>query len=216
VRIVCTSDTHLQHDRVVVPDGDVLVHAGDFCGHGTVAEVRAFDDWLSTLPHPYRVVIAGNHDWPFERTPLEARAALRNAIYLEDSGVEIGGIRFWGSPWQPEFMNWAFNLPRGAALAEKWALIPDDTDVVITHGPPRGYGDRCVRDGFRAGCEELLTALERCRARLHVGGHIHEGYGVRQHGAIRVINASACDLRYRPVNPPIVVDLAERTVRNGG
>jgi len=206
MRLVCISDTHMRHEALDLPDGDVLIHAGDLCGHGTVAEVVRFDAWLARQPHPHKVVVAGNHDWCFERSPTEARAALRHGLYLEDAGATIEGVRFWGSPWQPEFMSWAFNLPRGAPLAEKWARIPADTDVVITHGPPFGYGDTCF-DGRRVGCEELLRALERIRPAVHVAGHIHEGYGVRRLGPTTVVNASSCDLRYRPLQPPIVVDL---------
>lgn len=206
MRIVCISDTHMTHDKLVIPDGDVLVHAGDLCGHGTVAEVERFDTFLATLPHRHKVVIAGNHDWCFERAPIEARAALVHATYLQDSGVELDGIRFWGSPWQPEFLSWAFNLPRGAKLREKWDLIPEGTDVLVTHGPPFGIGDRCF-DGREVGCPELLAAIDRIGPRLHVSGHIHEGYGERRRGQTLCINASSCDLRYRPVQPPIVVDL---------
>lgn len=208
MRIVCISDTHGKHHRLLdLPEGDVLVHAGDFCNQGTLAEVQEFGKWLATLPYRHRIVVAGNHDWPFERTPRKARAALRSATYLQDKGVEIDGVRFWGSPWQPVFYNWAFNLPRGPKLAEKWALIPDGTDVVITHGPPRGYGDQCLSNGFNAGCDDLLVALERCGARLHVAGHIHEGYGVRNHGPMTIVNASTCNLNYQPVNAPVVIDL---------
>ena len=206
MRIVCISDTHMFHDALDLPEGDVLVHAGDLCGYGTLEEVAAFDAWLATLPHAHRIVIAGNHDWPFQRTPEEARATLRHAIYLQDSGVEIEGVRFWGSPWQPEFLDWAFNLPRGAPLVEKWALIPEGTDVVITHGPPFGYGDLCD-NGQRVGCEDLLAALERVGACLHVSGHIHEGHGARCVGGLLLVNASICTSRYRPENPPVVVNL---------
>ncbi|MCB9733701.1 MAG: metallophosphatase domain-containing protein [Deltaproteobacteria bacterium] len=207
MRVVCISDTHLRHGALTVPDGDVLVHAGDLLGHGLVDEVEEVDLWLAALPHRHKIVIAGNHDWCFEKAPAEAEAALRSATYLRDAGVVIDGVRFWGSPWQPEFLAWAFNLPRGEPLAERWRLIPDDTDVLVTHGPPSGHGDRCF-DGRRVGCEALLAAVrDRVRPRLHVFGHIHEGYGVTREGGTTFVNASACDLDYRPVQPPIVIDL---------
>jgi predicted phosphohydrolase len=103
MRLVLISDTHQRHDRLVVPDGDVLVHAGDFSTRGGVEEVARFNAWLGTLPHKHKVVIAGNHDFLFEREPVLARSMLTNATYLEDSGVTIEGVRFWGSPWQPRF-----------------------------------------------------------------------------------------------------------------
>lgn len=206
MRIVAISDTHTMHDRLTIPDGDVLVHAGDLCGNGTVLEVERFDKFLSRLPHTHKVVIAGNHDWCFARDPVIARAALVHGTYLEDSGVELDGVRFWGSPWQPEFMQWAFNLPLGEALRAKWALIPDGTDVLITHGPPRGYGDRCF-DGREVGCPDLLAAIDRLQPAAHICGHIHEGYGVRARGRTQCVNASSCDLRYRPIQAPIIIDL---------
>jgi len=206
VRIVAISDTHMMHESLHIPDGDVLVHAGDFCGHGVVAEVVRFDAFLATLPHRHKVVIAGNHDWCFEREPAAARAALAHATYLQDEGVELDGVRFWGSPWQPEFLSWAFNLPLGAPLRAKWALIPPATDVLVTHGPPRGLGDRCF-DGRQVGCPDLLAAIDRIMPRLHISGHIHEGYGTTHRGPTRCVNASSCDVRYRPIQPPIVIDL---------
>jgi hypothetical protein len=113
------------------------------------------------------VVIAGNHDWPFADEPEAARALLgEGVLYLQDAGATVQGLRFWGSPWQPEFCNWAFNLPRGRALADKWALIPEGLDVLVTHGPPRGIGDVATFGGH-TGCEDLLSRLRVARPRLH-------------------------------------------------
>jgi Icc-related predicted phosphoesterase len=206
LRLVCMSDLHSLNYAFQVPDGDVLIIAGDICGYGTLDELKAFDDFLSGLPHPHKLLIAGNHDWPFARAPEQARTLIKHAVYLEDSGIDIYGIKFWGSPWQPFFCNWAFNLPRGAPLAKVWAQIPSDTDVLITHGPPYGILDR-VYDGEHVGCEELRAALTRIRPKVHVFGHIHEDYGVQEQDGMVFINASLCDGRYRPVNAPIVVDV---------
>src|SRR3712207_5190443 len=107
MRIVCISDTHTLHDRVQVPDGDVLVHTGDFTKVGAEKDVRAFDRWLASLPHREKVIVAGNHDFCFERT-RDARDWITAAHYLEDSGATVSGLRFWGSPWQPRFFDWAF------------------------------------------------------------------------------------------------------------
>ena len=205
VRLVLISDTHSLHDAVDVPDGDVLVHAGDSTRRGRPEEIRAFDAWLGTLPHPYKVVISGNHDFAFERDP-QARTWIRNATYLQDEGIGIEGLRFWGSPWQPRFFDWAFNLDRGAPLAEKWALVPDDVDVLITHGPPMGILDRIYR-GEHVGCEALLEAVIARRPRLHVFGHIHEAYGAFERDGTTFVNASTCTLTMQPTNPPVVIDL---------
>lgn len=216
-RIVCLSDTHGLHDALTVPDGDVLVHAGDMSMGGREAEIQTFARWFAALAHPHKIIIAGNHDWLFERTPARGRELLSDVTYLSDDATEVAGLRIWGSPWQPWFHDWAFNLPRGLPLRDKWDLIPSDTDVLVTHGPPIGYLDGAERpvwfgadDGIdveHVGCEELRAALDRVQPRLHVFGHVHEGYGQAQLGETILVNASNCDADYKPVNPPVVVDL---------
>ncbi len=209
MRVVCLSDTHDRLDRIEVPDGDLLVHAGDLTMRGELDQLRAFDAQLAALPHPHKVVIAGNHDFAFERDPEAARACITAATYLEDEEVEVAGLRIYGSPWQPWFHDWAFNLQRGAALAEKWARIPEGLDILLTHGPPAGYGDRCY-DGRRVGCADLLVAIERARPRFHIFGHIHEDAGRWQHGPTTLVNACNCTLRYKPTQPPVVLDIPDR------
>lgn len=210
MRLVCISDTHGMHRRIpAIPDGDVLIHAGDFLGAGSLNDVVELNDWFGSLPHRHKIVIAGNHDWAFQELPLAARDVLFNAIYLEDSGIEIEGIRFWGSPWTPTFMNWAFMLERGEPLQDKWKLIPNNTDVLITHGPPKGVGDE-ANTGFRcynAGCAQLLDRIDELSLKAHIFGHIHEGYGEYRRGDIRLINASTCTIRYEPINPAVVLDI---------
>lgn len=206
LRIVAISDTHNMHDMVMVPDGDILIHAGDFTNQGTPEEIERFNAFLAELPHRYKVVIAGNHDFAFERTPEEARAMLTSCIYLQDEAVTIEGLKIYGSPWQPEFMDWAFNLPRGEPLREKWALIPEDTQVLVTHGPPAGHGD-VLCSGLAVGCQDLREAVERVRPQLHIFGHIHEGHGITQNEYTSFINASSCDESYEPFNPPVVIEL---------
>jgi len=164
-------------ELAAVPDGDVFIHAGDLLRHGTLDELAKVLNWINRLPHPAKLVVAGNHDWCFVNRREEALQLLGEDIrYLQDEGTVIGGLRFWGSPWQPEYNDWAFNLPRGRALHEKWALIPNSTDVLVTHCPPQGFGDRAgVAD--RAGCADLLRAVRRVRPALHLFGHIHQDGG---------------------------------------
>ena len=205
-RIVFIADTHSLHPKVDLPDGDILVHAGDICMHGELEEVEPFTEWLGALPHRHKIVIAGNHDFCFERQPQEAQRKLTGCIYLQDAGVTLEGIKLYGSPWQPWFHDWAFNLPRGGEeLRAKWEAIPADADVVITHGPPRGHGD-LTEYGQRAGCADLLGRMEVIRPRVHCFGHIHEGYGVTRNEHTQFVNASVCSFLYEPVNPPVVVE----------
>lgn len=210
MRLVCISDTHSLHHRIPeIPEGDVLIHSGDCLGAGTLKNVEDLNNWLGTLPHRHKILIAGNHDWVFQEAPELAREALTNATYLEDSGVEIEGVRFWGSPWTPTFLDWAFMLDRGQALHNHWEQIPENTDVLITHGPPKGIGDE-VQMGFRCqnvGCEDLLHRIRQLSLKAHIFGHIHEGYGEYLLGKARLVNASTCTARYEPTNPPIVLDI---------
>lgn len=205
MRIVCISDTH--NREITVPGGDLLIHAGDATMRGTVDEITEFNAWFSALPHTHKIFIAGNHDWLFEIQPAAARKLLdKSIIYLQDTGTNIGGFNIHGSPWQPRFYDWAFNLNRGGEMAEKWEMIPAGTDILITHGPPSGILDLTV-DGDHAGCEELIKKVGEIRPKVHIFGHIHEGYGTIEMSGTRFVNASNCDERYRLVNPPIIFDL---------
>ena len=208
MRFVALSDTHNLHDYVKVPEGDVLLFGGDMCGRGTVAEVKAFGEFLGRLPHRHKIVIAGNHDWPFELEGESTEEALGDVTYLQDEECVIEGIKIYGSPWQPEFCQWAFNLPRGGPLRKVWSKIPDDTQVLITHGPPHGILDLTFR-GMAVGCEALRERIEELPAlRAHVFGHIHEGYGRYELNRCTFYNASVCDLYQRDaVNQPWVFEL---------
>lgn len=214
MRIVAIADTHtFEADLGVLPEGDLLIHAGDLVRGGELAELAPVAAWLRRQPHRYKIVVAGNHDRCFER--VEDRDAAIELLgpeitYLEDSAVEIEGLRFWGSPWQPAYNNWAFNLRRGAAIAQKWALIPDGTDILITHGPPEGLGDRSSDQG-RHGCADLRLAVNRVRPLLHFFGHIHQDGGVFvQDGTIHV-NATTWECEREPT--VVDVDPGTRVVR---
>ena len=209
LRIVCISDTHNYQGLFEVPDGDVLVHAGDCTMRGEEDEIRAVGTWLRGLPHPHKILVPGNHDFLFEQEPEKAFALVEGdgVSVLLDNGVELFGLRFWGSPWQPWFHDWAFNLERGSELRERWNGIPGGTDVLITHGPPHGTMDVVDRGGHRVGCEELALRLEELSVDLHIFGHIHEGYGVQEHASGGMsVNASICTRMYAPMQKPIVLE----------
>ena len=154
--IIYISDTHNRHNDVELPDGDILIHAGDVSSKGTEAEIDNFLEWFSGQPHKHKIFIAGNHDFYFERETdtVIANKIPKNVIYLNDSGCEIEGLHIWGSPVQPEFNDWAFNRKRGDQIKKYWDLIPNNTDILITHGPPLKILDKSIR-GKHLGCEEL-------------------------------------------------------------
>lgn len=217
MKIVAISDTHTDHWRHKLPHGDVLVHAGDFSDRRDRDGVLAFLRWFSEQPHEHKLFIAGNHDGLFETQPQWARSVIPdNVDYLQDSGVCIDGVKFWGSPWQPFFNNWHFNLPRGSALAKKWALIPHDIDVLITHGPPHGMLDMAKEfprpigrkpEMVHTGCEELAKAVGIVKPKVHIFGHIHEGAGVYETPSRTYINASSMNGNYAFVHPPRVIEI---------
>lgn len=214
MKIVCLSDTHNCNEQIKVPEGDILLHSGDATIRGTQPEVEEFLGWYSSLPHQYKIFVAGNHDWLYETNNHFARmiTANFNIIYLQDSFIEIDGLKIYGSPWQPRFFDWAFNLNRGAELAEKWKLIPNDIDILITHGPPNGILDEVERKYWteNTGCEELIKKVEELskhRLKLHLFGHIHCGYGQTEKFGVKFVNASNCDEEYNPTQPPIVVEI---------
>jgi Icc-related predicted phosphoesterase len=214
-RIVCISDTHEKHDQVIVPRGDILIHAGDFTYVGDLMRVRDFGKWLRAQPHKDKIVIAGNHDRSFESIPQYAERALKDASgkgmhYLMEREVTVQGLRIYGSPWTPEFCNWAFNVPRGM-LHEKWAKIPDGLDILVTHGPPsEDLGGVIPGEMLEVGDPELLERIQQVKPRLHVCGHVHTGYGLRERYGIKFANAAVLDEAYELAHKPIVIDLPSK------
>ena len=207
MKIVAISDTHGQHHSISVPEGDMLIHAGDVSKRGHKSEITDFLAWFSAQTHPHKIFIAGNHDFFFEEAPLSEINALipNNVIYLNDSGVHIEGIKIWGSPVQPRFYDWAFNRDRGEHIKKHWDLIPKGTDILITHGPAYGILDLTM-DMRQVGCEELRKKVEEIKPKYHVFGHIHESHGIKTEEGTVFINASMLNLNYRPVFKAYVFD----------
>jgi hypothetical protein len=226
MKIVCISDTHNQHEKMDLPDGDVLIHAGDWTGTGTERQVISFIRWFASQPHKHKMLIAGNHEvsidtdfydyaWPaFHKKKLPHRDikdyVLREEgiTYLENSEVVIDGFKFWGSPCQPAFGGWAFGVGRGTEAKSLWSKIPEDTDVLITHGPPKDIGDK-LDIGDCVGCEDLLHRIREVKPSLHIFGHIHEGYGEYKIGETVFLNASICDENYKLTNKPLEWELGK-------
>jgi len=215
MHLVIISDTHGKHESVTIPPCDVLIHCGDCTVDAGRADLRNFLLWLEKQPAPKKILVAGNHDWAFEKWNGLSRQMVNeiapSAIYLEDSGIEIDGFKFWGSPVTPEFFNWAFNRKRGAEIKRHWDKIPNDTDVLITHGPPSDLLD-VTYSGKRDGCQDLREAIERVKPKLHVFGHFHRSYGraALSHVGDKItvlINASICDESYNPTRKPAEFNL---------
>lgn len=239
MRLVCISDTHTKHREVFKDlkkytnpnDFNVLIHAGDISFRGQQHEVTDFIYDLMNIDYfDVKLFIAGNHDWCFEKINephhkgkydwlkhlvFEENMMQSNCQYLEDGKtiIKVDNISrpivFYGSPWQPEFCNWAFNLPRnGEKLKEKWDKIPKNIDVLITHTPPFGYGDY-VTNTTRVGCDLLLEKVQEVKPLVHVFGHVHEAYGVNITEHTLFVNASMCNRDYQIQNPPHIIEIKE-------
>ncbi|HYG50365.1 MAG TPA: metallophosphatase domain-containing protein [Flavobacteriales bacterium] len=208
MKFVVISDTHGKHARLNLPPGDVLIHAGDVSGRGIEHEIMDFLQWFAKQPFKYRVFIAGNHDFFFEKYADEhvRKMVPDGVIYLNDNGISIKDIYVWGSPVQPWFYDWAFNRRRGEDIKKHWDLIPVNTDVLITHGPPANILDKTVH-GQNVGCKDLLKRIEFIKPKFNVFGHIHEAYGVMKVNGTTFINASVLNERYLLVNEPVVFEI---------
>lgn len=208
--IDCVADLHGHYPKL--EGGDLLIVAGDLTGDDSYEEVKYFCKWLNVQKYRFRVVCAGNHDNWLQLNPNWINC--EGVHHLCDSGTEFEGLKIWGSPWTKIFegMNphcMAFTVDTEEELAEKWKLIPDDVDILITHCPPYGMKDRTI-DNERVGSKSLQMELfERLRPQLIVCGHIHEDYGIEAHGGIvnKLVNASHVNENYEPVNKPIRVEL---------
>jgi len=208
MKIVCIADTHSDYKNLKVPDGDILIHAGDIDAYKFSSALRDFNKWLGSLSHKHKIVIAGNHDGYLDNvTVIEIKEILTNAIYLENSKCKIEGINFWGSPITPTFGEWFFMAERGKNINEHWKKIPKNTDILITHGPPYGILDVApFPKPTSVGCSDLLGKVKEIKPKYHIFGHIHDAYGIYEQNDITFINASVMNEDYDIVNKPIVID----------
>jgi len=214
VKLVCISDTHGDHESVVLPNGDVLIHAGDVTGHGTEVETLAFFQWLGRQPIEHKVCIAGNHDTYMEEDPIATAQMAEDCgvVLLNDSKFKINDVLFWGSPITPRFMDWSFMRDPGADIEKHWNQIPNDTDVLITHGPAQGILDVVERQGGEkehTGCPSLLRRIEDVKPQYHLFGHIHEGYGAVHKNGVSYFNISTMNKGYRIQNDAVVLEVGE-------
>jgi Icc-related predicted phosphoesterase len=208
MRIVLISDTHGLHHQLEVPGGDLLIHAGDFTFYSKPPSILDdFNAWLGSLPHRHKIIIPGNHEFILEEP--RSRSAITNAILLVDSGVEVEGLKIWGSPVTPLYGG-AFGKSRAEDCKKHWAQIPEDLDILVTHGPPLGILDQGPGSERHEGCPELREAVLLARPQLHVFGHIHAGYGTLRTSDTLFVNASLLDEDGGVSRKPVVIDLQVR------
>jgi len=214
MRVICISDTHTKHHKlsddlkkIGHEKNDIIIHAGDCTNIGKPNDVLNFLKWFGALPYENKIFIAGNHDFYFEEhDDISEEFKAMGIIYLMDQMVEVNGLKIYGSPWQPEFNDWAFNVSRGDAIAEKWEKIPNELDILITHGPAHGILDDTI-NGLRVGCEELYKKIMVVKPKIHICGHIHYGRGYKPYDNTAFINASSLGEDYEYQNKPIVLIL---------
>tara|TARA_R110002094_G_scaffold1901_6_gene8007 strand:+ start:3588 stop:4286 length:699 start_codon:yes stop_codon:yes gene_type:complete len=232
MKICAISDTHTHHNKVEVPECDILIHAGDATHRGGTKDTAKFVNWLAAQDQAkHKVFIAGNHDFMPQTDPGQFYNLLDelDINYLEDSYVELEGLNIYGTPWTPYFCDWAFNgleergidgyMYQGGPgpmnpsnkyqhLKDVYAKIPDDTDVLICHGPPAGIGISTTEEGTEVGSFELLhRALDLKNLKLGICGHIHEGRGHSYINEAYWYNVSTCNRAYKAVNPVTIIEL---------
>ena len=216
MQLTIISDTHGTHYDLKLKQGDLLIHAGDITEYGTEEEVIDFLKWFAKQPFEHKIFIAGNHDLFLEncsRTKLK-KIIPSGIIYLQNSSVDINGLNIYGSPVTPYFLGMAFNKRRGSEILKVWNKIPENTDILITHGPPIGILDN------EMGCEELKQRVESIKPTLHLFGHIHEQHGTIQKQETVYVNAAVVNILApldnkpcRLVNQPILLTLLNESSR---
>jgi calcineurin-like phosphoesterase family protein len=186
---------------------------------GYPREIKDFCKWFNGIEgYTHKIFIAGNHDWGFINHIDKVNDILEKydgITYLQDDLYLAGQdetdyndmIKIYGSPWQPEFHNWAFNLPRnGWELGQKWSDVPVDTDILITHGPAYGFVDKVIGRPENLGCELLAERIKTIKPKIHVCGHIHSGRGIIFNDGTLYINASVLDEQYNYTQKPFTID----------
>lgn len=217
MKITLISDTHNKHKQIShhLPGGDVLIHAGDLTSMGYEHEIREFCSWFNKIDnYDHKIFIAGNHDWGFQDNVdkiMEIVNSYKTITYLQDDWVKIDDVKIYGSPWQPRFFNWAFNADPGEDIQQHWNKIPEDTDILITHGPAYGYVDRVIGRPEHLGCSDLRVKVEDIKPKMHVCGHIHTGYGYICNEHTHFFNAAVLNESYNFTQKPINIEWDKTT-----
>jgi Icc-related predicted phosphoesterase len=208
MNIVMISDTHTQHEKLGTLSGDVLIHCGDggLGRDADWAQVEQLDTWFGRQAFKVILCTGGNHDFALEAASSRRLPLFKNAIFLEDEEFHFGGVKFYGAPWVPELRDWAF-YQSGPALCERWALIPEDTEVLITHTPPFGILDANSTGRF-CGCTDLRKRVDALQLKLHCFGHIHASAGQMRYNDTMYVNASMVNRAYQLAREPVFMELS--------
>jgi len=219
VKICMISDTHSLHNQLEIPKCDLLIHAGDFSGWGKYEDVFFINKWFGELKEKgiakEIILIGGNHDGWLEQYPGLAKEELKNCIYLNEEPYEYESFKIFGSPFSPEFNNWHFMAKRGEEIKRHWAKIPENTQILVVHGPPYGILDVNTEEIYsqplgpvHLGCEDLRKRIDQLKdLKLIVTGHIHSSAGIDSINSVKFVNASVLNESYEVVFKPIVIEL---------
>jgi Icc-related predicted phosphoesterase len=203
VRVIVFGDTHEHHRDVSVPDGNLLIHVGDITRNSfSPRAIQDFDAWLRHLPHQYKIVIPGNHDYGLADPAWQK--LITSAILLINNGVELMGLKIWGTPITP-VDHGHFGGETAADRERQFRRIPDETNIIISHGPPHGILDCEPGGAIPQGCRELLRAVKRINPLLNAFGHIHGASGVVQSGKTLFVNAAVAGRNGYPVRKPRLI-----------
>lgn len=219
MKVVAISDVHCKWNKLIIPECDLLISAGDYSFLGEPHVVKDFHKWFSKQPAKHKISLQGNHEKQVEKNFAISKQIAEEAcpgIHFIDEGlVEVEGTKIWCSAITPFFCNWAWNRYPGDEIQKHWDRIPDGMDIVVTHGPVFGIldslmnfnGQKCEWEEKHLGCPQLLKRVLEVKPKLHIGGHIHPGYGMKTQDGITFINAAICDDSYNAVNQPIVTEI---------
>lgn len=188
-----------------LPDGDILIVAGDATHLGEIDEIVEFNAWLGKQTFKTKLFIPGNHDFLFESNERLARELLPNATVLIDEYIEVEGLKIYGTPYVNRFYDWAFMKGEAQLAYDHWSKIPEGLDILITHGPPFSILDRNGRMDF-CGSTTLYEAVKRLAPKIHVFGHIHESYGREVIEGTTFLNVSHSGYFMNEGNLPVVFE----------
>lgn len=215
-KIVAISDVHGKWNKLNIPECDILISTGDYSFRGEKHMVEDFHKWLNKQDAGHIISVQGNHEvWVeknFEQAKQIAETVCPGVHFIGDHGtITIDGIKIHGSAITPWFYDWAWNVRRGDAIANEWAKIPDDTNILLTHGPVYGILDevpnQTINFDKHVGCEELYKRImQLVNCKVHICGHIHHSHGQKYFNGKQFYNAAICDEQYMPTNPLTIIE----------